>query len=213
MDIKEIFGEELSGKIEEIIKTKGLTLILDDSKKPGYIPKSRFDELIGQKNELKSQVSEINNQLIELKKTSAGNEELTKKLQELEKNNSEWEKKFQKAQIESGIKIKAISEKACDPSDLIKFVDVNKIKFDNNGEVIGIEEQIAELKKSKSYLFTSAEIPSKPGTNPASGPSLPKKATVELYKEAMALAQKNPNDQGLRLQLFKLKEQLISEKK
>ena len=68
MDYKEVFGEELGTQVESVVTEKKINLIVDNKENPGYIPKSRFDEVIGSKNELKTQVSELTNQLETLKK-------------------------------------------------------------------------------------------------------------------------------------------------
>lgn len=40
-----------------------------------------------------------------------------------------------------------------DPSDLAKFVDVEGVKADSSGEIIGLDEAIADLRKTRPYLF------------------------------------------------------------
>ena len=64
MDYKEMFGDELGTQIEGIVAEKKINLIVDDKEKPSYIPKSRFDEVIGSKNELTGyQMCEIEKQV------------------------------------------------------------------------------------------------------------------------------------------------------
>ena len=70
MDYKEIFGEELATQIEGVIAEKNINLILDDKEKPAYIPKDRFNEVIGAKNELKATVGALTNELEGLKKSA-----------------------------------------------------------------------------------------------------------------------------------------------
>ena len=78
MDYKEIFGEELGTQIETVITEKNLNLIIDDKEKPNFIPKARFDEVIGSKNQYKTQASELTSELETLKKSAKGNAELEK---------------------------------------------------------------------------------------------------------------------------------------
>lgn len=181
MDYKELFGEELGTQIETTVKEKGLNLIIDNKEKPEYIPKSRFDEVIGSKNELKTQVSELSAQLEGLKKAATGNEELTKKIEELQKQNGEWEGKYKNTLLTSAIKIKAVSEKAKDPGDLIKFLDTSNLEIDEEGNVKGLDEQIKTLKESKSYLFETVGGGS--GANPASGSGNTKTELQQLEEE------------------------------
>lgn len=190
MGYKELFGEEIGTQIETIVKEKGLNLIIDNKEKPEYIPKSRFDEVIGSKNELKTQVSELSAQLEGLKKSAKGNEELTKQIEELQKNNTAWESKYKSTLLESAIKIKAVSEKAKDPGDLIKFLDTSKLEIDEQGNVKGLDDQLKTLKESKSYLFDT--FTPNPGTNPPGGGGNTKTELQQLeeqYTEALQKGQ------------------------
>lgn len=200
MDYKEVFGE-IGTQIEAVVKEKGLHLIVDNKEKPEYIPKSRLDEIIGSKNELRTQVGELTNQLELLKKSAKGNDELVKTIDELQKKNVESELKYKKNILESTIKNKAILEKAKDANDLLKFLDVSKFEIDDSGNVQGLDEQITALKESKSYLF---EVVANNATTSTSV-NPPSHNTNEL-DNLMAQIRNNPNDRNLVQKLFLLKE-------
>jgi hypothetical protein len=189
---KEIFGEEVWAKVEATVKEKGLNLILDNKEKPEYIPKNRFDEIIGSKNELKTQVSELSTQLETLKKAAKGNDELTKTIEELQKKNGDWEGKYKSTLLESAIKINAMKEKAKDPSDLIKFLDASKLEIDDQGNVKGLEDQLKVLKESKPYLFGET-IPGNPPPNPPNGGNGTKTEEQQLEEQRIE-AVKNGNN-------------------
>lgn len=165
MDYKELFGEELGTQLEQIATEKKINLIVDDKEKPTYIPKSRLDEVIGVRNELKTQVGELTNQLEELKKASNGNEELTTKITELQTKNTEWENKYKSSLLENAIKLQAIQNKAKDPTDLHKFLDASKLEITEDGSIKGLQEQLDTLKESKKYLFDES-TKTITGTNP-----------------------------------------------
>ena len=205
---KEVFGEELWSQIETTVKEKGLNLIVDNKEKPEYIPKDRFNEVIGSKNELKAQVSELSAQLETLKKASKGNDELTKTIEELQKKNGEWEGKYKNTLLESAIKIKAMSEKAKDAGDLIKFLDTSKLEIDETGNVKGLDEQLKTLKESKSYLFDVAQQNNNTGANPAAGSGNTNPTTKEQYNALLTEISKNPGDASLMQKLFLLKEKM-----
>lgn len=184
MDYKELFGEELGTQIEGIVAEKKINLIVDDKEKPNYIPKTRFDEVIGSKNELKSQVGALSDELETLKKSAKGNEELTNAIQELQNKNTEWETKYNKTLIENAVKMQALHHKALDPSDLAKFLDYNELSLDEDGNVKGLKEQIDGLKESKAYLF---EVDKKANNNNATNPTnvVIKKDAEEQYQDAI----------------------------
>lgn len=184
MDYKEIFGEELGTQIEGVIAEKNINLIVDDKEKPAYIPKSRFDELVGAKNQFKTQVGELSNELEALKKNAKGNEELTQAIQELQNKNTEWETKYNKTLIDNAVKMQALHHKALDPSDLAKFLDYNELTLDEEGNVKGLKEQIDGLKETKAYLF---EQDKKNNNNNATNPTnvVIQKSLEEQHQEAV----------------------------
>lgn len=184
MDYKEIFGEELATQIESVLAEKKVNLIVDNKEAPNYIPKTRFDEVITSKNELKSQVGALSNELESLKKTAKGNEELTNAIQELQNKNSEWEQKYKQNTIENNVKMLALQHKAVDPSDLAKFLDYESLSLEDNGNVKGLIEQISALKESKPYLF---EQEKKANNNNATNPTnvVISKTLQEQYDEAV----------------------------
>lgn len=183
-DLKEVLGEELATQVEGALADKNINFILDDKEKPAYIPKSRFDELVGAKNQFKSQVGELSSELETLKKSAKGNEELTQAIQELQNKNGEWESKYNKSLIENAVKMQALHHKALDPSDLAKFLDYNGLSLDEDGNVKGLKEQIDGLKESKAYLF---EQDKKANNNNATNPTnvVIQKNIDEQYQDAI----------------------------
>jgi hypothetical protein len=189
---KEIFGDEVWAKVETVIKEKGLNLILDNKEKPEYIPKSRFDEVIGSKNELKTQVTEISSQLEALKKSAKGNEELTNQINELQKKNGDWEGKYKDTLVSSAIKVEAMKFKAKDPADVIAFLDKSKLEISEDGTIKGLDEQLKKLQESKPYLFGEAAIPPAGGGG-ANPPGSGSKTEIQQVEEQLAEAQKKGN--------------------
>jgi len=183
---KEIFGD-LWEQVQSISKEKGINLIVDSKEKPEYIPKSRFDEVIGSRNELKTQAGELSSQLELLKKSATGNEVFTKQIEELQKNNSDWENKYKSSLLESSIKIKAVVEKAKDAGDLMKFLDTSKLEIAEDGTVKGLDDQIAKLKESKPYLFDLGKSNTGAGANPANttGTKTEEQELIDAHDAAM----------------------------
>lgn len=82
--------------------------------------------------------------------------ESQKTLSETKRLNDVIEKRF----INEALKNAALTEGLVD-MDAFKMVDVSKIKVTDNGEVEGIKELIADLKKDKSYLFKEVNTSNK----------------------------------------------------
>ena len=124
--------------------------------------KANYDELKAELKTANATIADRDNQLKELKDSAKGNEDLTAKIAELEKQNKN-EAKNHKAEIES-LKInnaidKALATfKAKTPKAVKAMLDMENIKFDEDGNITGIDEQvkaIAEAEDTK-YLFDSA---------------------------------------------------------
>lgn len=164
--------EELAGKLAEVSKATNVDVIVNNSKEPSYIPKSRFDELVGQKNELKTQVGELTNQLETVKKEAKGNEGLTKTIEDLQLKNKGWEDKYADLAKVSAVKLQASTAKvkAEAMTDIVKFIDLSKVTVKEDGSVEGLKEQFDSLSKDKAFLFdVTAGGTGTPGTPGAGG--------------------------------------------
>ena len=202
---KEIFGD-LWSQIEPVVKEKGLNLILDNKEKPEYIPMSRFQEVVGSKNEWKTQAGELTSQLETLKKSVKGNEELTKTIEELQKKNGDWEGKYKDTLLTGAIKVEALKLKAKDPTDIIAFLDKTKLEISEDGTIKGLDEQLKKLAESKPYLF-GENIPQGTGTNPASAGS---KTEIQQLEEQLQEAIKGGKTAlmvSIKNKLFQLQKQ------
>ena len=167
MDYKEMFGEELGTQIEAVVTEKKINLIVDNKEDPSFIPKTRFDEVIGSKNQLKSQVGELSSELETLKKSAKGNDELVAQIEALQKNSADSQDKYNKSLIDNAVKFEAVHNKALDPADLAKFLDYSTLELDEAGNVKGLSEQITSLKENKGYLFEiSKQANNNSPTNP-----------------------------------------------
>ncbi len=108
-----------------------------------------------------------------------------------------YKKKAQEAEVKANQKLikvaiaaRAIVEKAKDPADLLKFLDISKLEVEEAGTIKGLDAQIKELKEKKAYLFEIA-LPSPPGgVNPAGNIT---KSEEEQLKEEYDNAIKTQN--------------------
>jgi hypothetical protein len=201
MELKEVLGEELFCQVSGRLGDR--KLIVNDG---SYIPKTKFDEVIGSKNDLKTQVSELTGQIETLKKSAKGNDEFTKIIEELQEKNNGWEIKYKNSLIENAVKLKATGEQAKDPNDLIKFIDMSKIELDDEGTITGLDDVFKALKGSKPYLF-GENIPAGSGANPSGGG---RKTELQQTEEELQEALKQGNTAlvvSLRNKIFNLKKE------
>ena len=171
--VKAIVGDELYNQVVAKLGDKKIDILSDN-----YIPKSRVDEVNVAKNTLKTQVDELVGQMATLQKSNAGNAELQKTLEELQKKNTEWEGKYNNTILESAIKAEAFKEQARDPQDILAFINRENVKLDSTGKLLGLTEQLTDLKKNKAYLFDIKTDTTKP---PASNPAGTKDPETEKW--------------------------------
>lgn len=143
------------------------------------IPKSRFDEVNNEKNELKKQLSERDEQLKELAKSNKDNEELTKKIKELqtlnETKSKEYEETLSKLKLDNLIELSLTNNGSKNNKALKALLDMEKIKIEND-KLVGFDEQIKSLKESDKYLFNSFKEEKMAGVTPKVGNTDEKKS-------------------------------------
>lgn len=194
MDLKELLGEDLHTQV--IAKLGDKKVMLDDG---NFIPKSRFDEVIEQKNTYKTQVDTVNSQLEDLKKKNKDNTELQTQITDWQTKYNQAEGKVKEISLNSAIKLSSIKAGANDPTDILLMLDKSKFEIDESGNVKGLEEQLTALKASKSYLFTAID-PN--GTGGSKGNGGKAKDSLDVvtkeqfakmtYKDRMNLYSTNP---------------------
>ncbi|MEG6615379.1 phage scaffolding protein [Peptococcaceae bacterium 1198_IL3148] len=124
--------------------------------------KTKAAELNNSLEGLKKQLEDRDKDLKDLKKKAEGNEELQTKFTELENKynqaKSDFEQKLKDAQLSGALKL-ALAGKVHDVDLVANLIDKTKIELGDDGNVTkGLDEQIKELQKSKSFLF----VPNKP---------------------------------------------------
>ena len=124
------------------------------------IPQSRFNEVVEEKNKLKADLTERDKQLSELQKNNSSNEELKKQITELQEKNQASEKEYQetlaKIKLDNALELALTSAGAKNNIAVKALLKMDNIKMDND-KVIGLTEQIEELKKTSDYLFKIEE--------------------------------------------------------
>ncbi|MDU4596451.1 phage scaffolding protein [Clostridium botulinum] len=162
--LSEILGESYL-QIPEDIRTKYKDIDLVDSS--GYVEKNKFDGVNNQLSDLQAQIKERDKQLKDLSSKVGDNEELKNQIEELQNTNKtakeEYEGKISKMQFNYAIE-KTLEKAGAKNSKAVEaLLDREKIKLDGE-TLIGLEDQINNLKESDPYLFGEDKIISpKPG--------------------------------------------------
>ena len=211
---KEDFGEGAIDAVKAALKAakeQGYSVITNNDKEPEFIPKTRLDEVISVRNQLREQVDNLTTDLAKLKKSAEGNEELKSQIEAMQAEVEKAKTKNKEVTAKAAAKMAAVQAKAKDPDDVLLFVDFGKIVIDDDGTVTGLDEQMTTLLEKKAYLF-GEEGGSKGGSGggnpPGGGGNFPpkdnpwKSETFNLTKQGQvlktdpALAQKLMQEAG-----------------
>ncbi len=179
--LKELLGEELFEQVQEKLGEKHKIDIVNDGR---WIPKSKFDDVNIEKNEYKEQIEGLNEELGKLKDKAKDNDDVTKKIEDLEKEIEDKEKEMEKIRKTNAIKFEVLKANPKDVKDILPHIDDEVVKIED-GEIVGLKEQIEKLKEEKAYLFKE-EAPTGTGGskgNPPRGGNEPK---VENLKDALS---------------------------
>lgn len=169
----------------------------------GFIPKTRFDEVNGQKKQLEEDVKTRDKQLEALKKVDADG--LQKKIEELQGENKEAKKKYDadllKLRIDNAVELALTGAKAKNSKAVKALLDLEKIEVDGD-KIKGLESQVKKLVEGEDtkFLFESDETQQqgklkgvKPGEKKSGTPdSVTKEQFARMgYKERMNIHNTN----------------------
>ena len=165
-----------------------------------YIPKSRFDEVNSAKKKFESDVKDRDKQLEDLKKSTGNIEDLKKQIESLQKENKEkaehYELEMQKLRVDTKIESTLSNFGARNIRSVKALLDgVDKFKFDQDGNIEGLEDQIKQIKKSDPYLFANNDTSSVKGVKPVESTAESKSVDVNnmTYSELVSYMSNNPD--------------------
>lgn len=178
MELKEILGEDLFNKVSEALKGKGkdgkdIGLLINDG---SYIPVSKFNEVNEAKKTLEADIKTRDTQLKDLSEKVKGNEELSKQIKDLTdlntQNTTEYQNKIKEISFNNAIEKSLMKENAKYTDILIPKFDKSKLVLNDDGSIVGLDDQLKTLKESYKDLF-SVDNSGSGGFNPPNGSNKP----------------------------------------
>jgi len=190
--LKEVIGDELYGKLTEALKGKEKEIELINARDGSYIPKGKFNEINDSNKSLKDQLKERDDQLKALKGDSLTTVELKQKIEDLETANKEATKVHDLAvkTLQKDYAVKDALREAKDPRTVLPLLEMEKVTLGADGKLIGIDEQLAVIKKEKAWLFNDKVTPTGGANPPDGGPVDLKdryKKAIEAHNTALAI--------------------------
>ena len=154
-DVSKYNSAELA-KVKEELAAHGYDILINNKSKSDYVPHSRLQEVIVQRDTFKSSADTLQTQLQALKTNKSP--EVQKEIDELIKTNQDLLLSLEKEKINLSITNEAYAAGAINATDLNAFINKDNLKFLKSGEILGIKEEIARLQKEKPYLFNASQI-------------------------------------------------------
>ena len=169
-----------------------------------YVPYERFKELVDEKNKLKTDIADRDKQFETLKNSSGDVEAMKEQIATLQAENKSKDEahaaEIKQMKINSALESALIGSKAKNLTAVKALIkDLDKAELQDDGSIKGLEEQIAALKKSDSYLFEEA-VATKPSFK-GFQPGVAKKETTTgkvdmsrmTYEELASYIENNPD--------------------
>lgn len=159
--LKAIFGEEIAKTIVEGLKGKeDVELIVDSKKEPKYIAKEEYDKVVNEKGVLKTNFDTLDKSIKELR-TSIGAEkveDIKMKFDTLEGDLEKSNKALKDQEYNFNLDKFIVAAKAKDSADIMPHIKKDSLVY-KDGQFIGLDEQLTQLKESKPYLFAEDDNP------------------------------------------------------
>jgi predicted nuclease with TOPRIM domain len=143
-----------------------------DLRKESADYRNKAKELQRKAEEAETKAAELNSTL------KSSQEEAQKALNESKRLNSAFEQRVINAELKA-----AAMEAGLVDMDAFKMADISKVKITDKGEVVGVKELIADLKKDKAYLFKDITTSNKNSSAPATDATANEKPVYNTAKE------------------------------
>jgi len=149
--LKTFLSEETFNKLAQELEGKEVKLA--DLSKGDYVSSAKYQNLVGEVETLKGQISQRDADIEQLKKTSSLSTEQEQKLTQLqeqyEKDKQEWEHKLVEMTKNSALELVITKSGTKDPvalkAHISKFIEEAEFK---DGQFVGLDEHIATRKGS-----------------------------------------------------------------
>lgn len=152
--LKPVLGDELFAQFDEKVKgASGITLanVADGS----YIPKAKFDEVNGKLKTANASVSTLTAQLDAEKQKSGDADALNQKIAQLTSDVAARDAEIARIGMSYRIKdaLRGLNVRNADV--VMPLLKLDKIT-EQDGKLVGLDEQVEEIKKTDGYLFSDA---------------------------------------------------------
>lgn len=162
------------------------------------VTKTRLDEVIAERDNLKTQISERDKQLKELEKSVGDNKDLKEKFEKLQAENKAATEKYEKdlydLQVNNAVELAITGAKGKNSKAIKALLNLEKAEI-KDGKIVGLDEQLKKLQETEAYLFEAEKTnPAPAGFTPAAGNNGSQGGVSgnKTYSEIMSMLAANP---------------------
>lgn len=190
--------------LDEEVAEKVATASAEELK--GYIPKSRFDEVNNEKKRLETDIKDRDKQLETLKDSTEDVEGLKKQIDTLQTENKEKDKQhaseIKQMKVDNAISSALTASKAKNEKAVRALLDVDpdKVEFNDDGSIKGLDEQLKTLTEAEDSKFLFNTETKKqtlkgatPGETGTEDPDTKVDVSKMTYEELAAYMENNPD--------------------
>ncbi len=147
-NLKDILGKELYIEVKEKLGDKKI-IISDEN----YIPRSRLNQVINEKNIFRKDLEALNTRLKDIKAEMKIKDQYIKGLEDSKNKLVKESSRIKDICLTNAIKLEALKMNAKNIHVTSTLIDKTKLNILEDGTVKGLEEQLGELKKSQREMF------------------------------------------------------------
>lgn len=138
--------------VSDKLKELGYDVLINHREKAEFVPSSRLSEVVAQRESFKTQAEQAIIELNKLKNQQGISEEAQNQINTLIGQNEKLLEQLQEANVQ--LEIMSSAADAINPKDVLPFINMDNIKKDKNGNVIGgVKEEVDRVRTEKPYLF------------------------------------------------------------
>lgn len=176
--LKDVLGVDLYNQVAEALKGHEKEIKLANLATGDYVSKGKYESDLQARD---TRISELTDQVKEFDGV-----DITK----LQNDVASWQNKYnadiEAERIASKVQLAVAKSGVRSEKALLGMLDYDKITIDDNGEVKGLDEQIADIKKEDDFLFTAEPAPKKEVNLGGSHQSAAPKTEVTTLEDAVA---------------------------
>ncbi len=137
----------------------------------GYIEKSKYSEMETARKQLEEGNKTLAKQLEEIKKSAGDNAELKKQIEDMQTANKAKEKEYAdsivKLKIGNAVDMALLGAGSKNNKAVKALLNLEKAVLGEDGKVVGLDEQLKNLRKAEDSSFLFETAPKFKGVNPA----------------------------------------------